>query len=280
MLNIGDFKLYPLQGGITQMDGGAMFGVVPKALWTKKYPPNELNQIPLVTHPIFVQTDEHNIIIDAGIGNGKLTDKQKRNYGTTYESDISNSLKQFNLTIDDIDIVLMSHMHFDHACGLTTADGQSVFKNATIYTSQIEWNELRAPNIRSSATYWEQNYKGIEHQVVTFVDSMEIVPGIKMIHTGGHSAGHSVIEIESNGMKGVHMADILPTLAHLNPLWVTAYDDYPMDSINAKERLLQRYIKEDYWFVFYHDDNYFALKLDEQTKGIKEEIRRDDLIEI
>ncbi|WP_239734343.1 MBL fold metallo-hydrolase [Mammaliicoccus sp. G-M28] len=280
MLNIGDFKLCPLQGGITQMDGGAMFGVVPRALWTKKYPVNELNQIPLVTDPIFVQSKEHNIIIDAGIGNGKLTDKQKRNYGTTYESDIENSLNQFGITINDIDIVIMSHMHFDHACGLTTPDGQSVFKNATIYTSQIEWNELRSPNIRSKSTYWEENYKGIEHQVVTFVKSMEIIPGITMHHTGGHSAGHSVIEIESDGEKAVHMADIMPTIAHLNPLWVTAYDDYPMDSINAKERLLQKYIKNDYWFVFYHDADHFAVRIDEETRGIKENIRRDDLVEI
>lgn len=280
MLNIGDFKLCPLQGGITQMDGGAMFGVVPRALWTKKYPVNELNQIPLVTHPIFVQTKEHNIIIDAGIGTGKLTDKQKRNYGTTYESDIDNSLNQFGINSNDIDIVIMSHMHFDHACGLTTPDGQSVFKNATIYTSQIEWNELRSPNIRSKATYWEENYKGIEHQVVTFVDSIEVIPGITMHHTGGHSAGHSVIEIESDGEKAVHMADIMPTFAHLNPLWVTAYDDYPMDSINAKERLLQKYIKNDYWFVFYHDADHFAVRIDEETRGIKENIRRDDLVEI
>ncbi|PNZ72495.1 hypothetical protein CD111_10955 [Mammaliicoccus stepanovicii] len=279
-MKIGDFKIHPLQGGITQMDGGAMFGVVPKPLWSKKYPLNEKNQIPLVTHPILITTRDNNILIDAGIGNGKLTDKQRRNFGTTYESDLDKSLNQFDLTVDDIDIILMSHMHFDHACGLTTSDGQSVFKNATIYTSQIEWNELRAPNIRSKSTYWEENYKNIEHQVVTFVDKIEIIPGITMEHTGGHSAGHSVIEIENGAEKAVHMADILPTFAHLNPLWVTAYDDYPMDSINAKERLLQKYIKNNYWFIFYHDVNYFALRMDNVTREVKEEIRRDDLIEV
>lgn len=280
MLSIGEFNLNPLQGGITQMDGGAMFGVVPKALWTKKYPVNELNQIPLVTHPILIQDKNHNIIIDAGIGNGKLTDKQKRNYGTTYESDIVNELARFNLTLDDIDIVIMSHMHFDHACGLTTPDGKSVFKNAKIYTSQIEWEELKSPNIRSKATYWEENYKGIEHQINTFKDQLEIIPGITMYHTGGHSAGHSVIEFESNGEKAVHMADILPTFAHFNPLWVTAYDDYPMDSIYAKERLLKKYIDENYWFVFYHDVNYFAVHMDSKSNEIKGKIKRSDLIEV
>ncbi|WP_239703704.1 MULTISPECIES: MBL fold metallo-hydrolase [unclassified Mammaliicoccus] len=280
MFNIGEFNLYPLQGGITNMDGGAMFGVVPRPLWTKKYPCNERNQIPLVCHPILIQNNNHNVIIDTGVGNGKFTEKQKRNYGATYESDIHGSLEQFNLTVDDIDIVIMSHMHFDHACGLTTPDGQSVFKNAVIYTSQIEWNEMRAPNIRSKSTYWEENHKNIEHQVVTFKDEFEVIPGITMKHTGGHSAGHSVIEIESNGEKAVHMADIFPTFAHLNPLWVTAYDDYPMDSINAKERLIQKYIKENYWFLFYHDINHFAVKIDDETRKIKNDIRRDELIEV
>lgn len=278
MLNIGEFKLYPLQGGITQMDGGAMFGVVPKPLWSKKYPSNDNNQIPLVTHPILIQSNNHNILIDTGIGNGKLTEKQKRNYGTTYESNIERELEKYGLQTGNIDIILMSHMHFDHACGLTDSNGESVFKNATIYTAQIEWNELRSPNIRSRATYWKENYQNIESQVVTFVGEIEVIKGITMRHTGGHSAGHSVIEIIDGGEKAVHMADIMPTIAHLNPLWVTAYDDYPIDSINAKERLLQKYIKSNFWFVFYHDVNYFALRIKESDRTIKEELRRPDFV--
>lgn len=98
-----------------------------------------------------------------------------------------------------------------------------------------------------------------------FENEIEIVPGIKMIHTGGHSFGHAIITIESQNEKAVHMGDIFPTTAHRNPLWVTAYDDYPMQSIREKERLVPYYIHQNYWFLYYHDVNYFAVKFDKQN---------------
>ncbi|KAA1038400.1 MBL fold metallo-hydrolase [Macrococcus equipercicus] len=270
MLHIGKFKLTPLNGGITHMDGGAMFGVVPKPLWQDKYPNNAQNQVPLVTHPILIQSQYGNMLIDSGVGNGKLDEKQRRNYGVTYDSDVTAALNQLGLTPSHIDIVLMSHLHFDHALGLTTADGQSVFNNARIITSRTEWHEMRHPNVRSRATYWEMNYRGIEHQVEPFDDKIEICPGITMIHTGGHSEGHSIIEIKDDGMRAVHMADLLPTTAHRNPLWVTAYDDYPLDSIFQKEELFEKF--DDAWFIFYHDVRYFAAKFD--GREIIDEVRR------
>ena len=97
-------------------------------------------------------------------------------------------------------------------------------------------------------------------RLILFSDSIEPYPGINMIHTGGHSYGHSMITIESKGEKAVHMSDIFPTTAHLNPLWVTGYDDYPMKSIREKERLIPYFIQNQYWFLFYHDENYFAVK--------------------
>ena len=98
-----------------------------------------------------------------------------------------------------------------------------------------------------------------------FETEAEIQPGIQIKHTGGHSFGHAVITIESEGEKAVHMGDIFPTLAHRNPLWVTAYDDYPMQSIREKERLIPNYIMQDYWFLYYHDANYFAVKFDKNN---------------
>ncbi|MGG3914958.1 YtnP family quorum-quenching lactonase [Rossellomorea vietnamensis] len=262
-LKVGDLTIHWLNGGVTHMDGGAMFGVVPKPLWSKKYEVNEYNQIELRTDPLFFQWEGKNVLIESGIGKGKLNDKQKRNYGVHEESDIEASLSSLGLTPNDIDVVLMTHMHFDHACGLTKVEGEElvpVFPNAVIYTSQVEWDEMRNPNVRSRNTYWKENWESIQSQVKTFKDEMEVLPGIKMVHTGGHSDGHSIILIKHGGETFIHMADIMPTHAHKNPLWVLAYDDYPMTSIGAKEKWIGKAIEEEYWFLFYHDAVYRGIK--------------------
>ncbi|TDL34251.1 MBL fold metallo-hydrolase [Jeotgalibacillus sp. S-D1] len=273
----GEWTVRWLDGGITNMDGGAMFGVVPRPLWSKKYPHNDLNQIELPTEPILLTNDSHHILIDSGVGHGKLSDKQKRNYGVTRESNIERSLNELNLKSTDVDIILMTHMHFDHASGLTEINGDklvSSFPNAKIYTSKVEWDELREPNIRSRNTYWEDNWKPIEDQVITFNEEIEIIPGVKMIHTGGHSDGHSIVVVEQNGETMIHMADLMPTHAHQNPLWVLAYDDYPMTSITAKQKWVKKGIEENWWFTFYHDSFYRALKWDATGKEMIDSVKR------
>ncbi len=169
-LTVGRAKLTWLNGGVTHMDGGAMFGVVPHPLWSKKYPHNDKNQIELRCDLILLQLDGKNMVIDSGIGRGKLNDKLKRNFGVLEESKVEDSLGEVGLTLEDIDIVLMTHLHFDHANGLTKPDGDdlvSTFPNATIYTSKVEWDEMRNPNMRSKNTYWEENWKPVQHQVKT-----------------------------------------------------------------------------------------------------------------
>ncbi|MEH7387268.1 MBL fold metallo-hydrolase [Bacillus sp. JJ1521] len=262
-LAIGDITLTWLDGGVTNLDGGAMFGVVPKPLWSRKYPHNENNQIELRTDPIFVKAGSKNILIESGIGNGKLTDKLIRNFGVLEESSIDRSLAQLGLSTSDIDIVLMTHLHFDHACGLTKwENGKLVptFENAVIYTSNVEWEEMRNPNIRSKATYWKDNWEAIEHQVKTFREKLDVVEGISMVHTGGHSDGHSIILFESKNERAIHMADIMPTHAHQNVLWVMAYDDYPMKSIEQKQKWMGEGLEKEAWYVFYHDAYYRAIK--------------------
>ncbi|MDH5164007.1 YtnP family quorum-quenching lactonase [Heyndrickxia oleronia] len=276
-LSVGEISIYWLDGGVTFLDGGAMFGVVPKPLWSKKYPVNDKNQIELRTDPMLLQINNKNILIETGIGKGKLTDKQKRNYGVVEESKLDESLAEIGLSPKDIDIICMTHLHFDHASGLTRWEDHqlvSVFPNAKIYTSKVEWEEMRNPNIRSKNTYWSENWEPIQNQIYTFENQLVIEECIKMIHTGGHSDGHSIIEIESNGQKLIHMADLMPTHAHRNPLWVLAYDDYPMTSIFAKEKYIPYAIENQSWFIFYHDAYYRALKWD-QAGNIIDEIKRN-----
>ncbi len=263
-IQLSNTTLTWLDGGVTYLDGGAMFGVVPKPLWEKKYPCNEKNQIECRTDPILIQTEGKNFLVDSGLGNGKLTDKQKRNFGVMQESRLKESLQDADLTVDDIDYVLMTHLHFDHACGLTSYEEESyvsVFPNATIICSDIEWNEMRNPNIRSKSTYWKENWEGIADQVNTFSKEWQM-GGVRLIHTGGHSDGHSILVIEDGDEMVIHMADIMPTHAHQNVLWVMAYDDYPMNSIAAKQKWLQFGLDRNAWFTFYHDAYYRAVKWD------------------
>jgi glyoxylase-like metal-dependent hydrolase (beta-lactamase superfamily II) len=270
-LQAGEFVITWLRGGLTQLDGGAMFGVVPKPLWSKRYPNNDLNQIPLRADPILVEAHGKRLLIESGIGKNRLTDKQKRNFGLAEESQVVESLATLGLKPADIDCVLMTHMHYDHANGLVSVqDGQlvSTFPNAEIFVQELEWAEMREPNIRSRNTYWEENWRPIEHQVKTYGDRLEVVPGISLHHTGGHSQGHAIVRMESGGEVLLHLADILPTHAHQNPLWVMAYDDYPMTSIYAKEHWIKQGIAEGAWFTFYHDAVYRALRWNEQGEVI------------
>lgn len=262
-LSLGELTLTWLNGGNNHLDGGAMFGVVPKPLWSKRYPCNEKNQIELRTDPILVQKGELNLLIESGIGRGKLNEKALRNFGVTDESRLEESLAHLGITRLDIDYVLMTHLHFDHACGLTMWEGDLLvptFPNAKHITSRIEWDEMRQPNIRSKNTYWKENWEAIVDLVQPFEKEFKVIDELTMIHTGGHSAGHSIVRFESKTEKALHFADLMPTHAHQNPLWVLAYDDYPMDSILNKDIWVKKVLEEEWWVTFYHDAQYRAIK--------------------
>jgi len=271
-LQVGRATLTWLNGGVTHLDGGAMFGVVPKPLWSRKYPSNDKNQIELRTDPILLQIDGKKLLIDSGIGNQKLNEKQMKNFGVHEESSIDSSLNELGFSTEDIDAVLMTHLHFDHACGLSKwQDGTLVptFENAKIFTSSTEWNEMKNPNIRSANTYWESNWKPVEHQVQTYEEAVEIADGLHMIHTGGHSDGHSVIRFEDGEELFIHMADIMPTNAHQNQLWVLAYDDYPVTSVHQKQDWMKYGYQKQAWYTFYHDAYYRALQFNEEGEVIQ-----------
>lgn len=274
-LQVGRAKLTWLQGGVNFLDGGAMFGVVPKALWKKKYPVNDKNQIELRTDPILLELDDKKYLIDTGMGNDKLTDKQLRNFGVLEQSSVVESLTELDIDVSDIDMIIMTHLHFDHACGLTKVAGdkyEPVFPNIPIITSSIEWNEMRHPNIRSKNTYWEMNWRPVQDLVQTFVGEIKIAEGLKMIHTSGHSDGHSILVFEDGKECFIHMADIMPTHAHQNKLWALAYDDYPVTSVHEKEKWMAFGYEKKAWYTFYHDAYYRAVQFDhagEKLNAIK-----------
>lgn len=268
----GEMTFSWLKGVALNTDGGTLFGPVPRGLWGRYYPYNELNQMPSTADPILVQYQGKNYLIDTSIGVDKLTDKMKRNAGIQDEGDITGSLDALGLTPEDIDVVMMTHMHNDHAGGLSYLDGEELktsYPNAVIYINQKEWEDVRNPNARTKNTYLEANWKPVEEQVETFSDSLEVAPGITMEHTGGHSRGHSIIRFEQNGETMLHLADILLSFVHTNPLWVGAVDDYPMDSIAAKQKLMKEALENNVRFLFYHDAFYRVVEYTKDGKSIQ-----------
>lgn len=261
-----------LKGTRMYSDGGTIFGPVAKAVWEKKMPVNDANQIASQTNPILIQYQGHNILIDTALNPNKFDEKSTRNQGILGEvSHFEASLTSLGLEPGDIDIILMTHMHNDHANGLTkpTVNGFiSAFPNARIMMSAIEWMEVQHPNRRTKGTYQKDNWEAIVNQVETFDEYIEVLPGIEMFHTGGHSRGHSIIRLQQAGETVVHMGDLVLTHAHIHPLYVGGVDDYPMDTIQAKEFWLPQLFKAQTKFIFFHDPYYCMLQFDETGREI------------
>jgi glyoxylase-like metal-dependent hydrolase (beta-lactamase superfamily II) len=256
---LGDFELTWLNGGTFELDGGAMFGVVPKVLWQKKYPVNAENYIPMHAWPILVKTPKELVLIESGIGN-KLTDKQKKIFRVNREWSVPEDLKKLGIDRGDIDYVVLTHFDFDHAGGVIMQDENGspslTFPKARLILQKKEWDDVINPNIRNINTYWPVNNEFLKRKkknLELVEGDFDVVPGIKVVLTGGHNSGHQIVLMESRGEKALHLADLLPTHAHANPLWVMAYDNYPLDSIAMKEKWIKAGVRDNAWFTFYHD---------------------------
>lgn len=271
---IGDFELTWLNGGVFELDGGAMFGVVPKVLWQKKYPANEENYIRMNAWPILVRTPSSLVLIESGLGN-KMTDKQKKIYRLQEDWSILADLALLGIKREDIDSVILTHYDFDHAGGVMMQSGagslELTFPRAKYVIQRKEWEDVLNPNIRNINTYWAINNEMMRGKPnLELVDGeAEVVPGVAAIHTGGHNSGHQIVKLESKGETALHLGDLLPTHAHANPLWVMAYDNYPMETIAMKEKWIKKGVEEKAWFTFYHDAFLLACKYDDKGTVIE-----------
>ena len=265
-LRIGATELYWLSGGDFRLDGGTMFGPVPKSLWQKKVPAATDNTIPLGNDPLLIKTPGMNILVDTGLGN-KLTPKQQAIFKVTSPWSLLSQLASLGLGRQDIDLVILTHGDFDHAGGVVMVDEQGreevTFPAATHLIQEAEWPDVISPGRRAQESYWPINFNElIKSGKIQLVQGVhQVCPEVRVCLTGGHTLGHQLVEIASQGETAVHLGDLFPTHAHVNPLWVMAYDNFPLEVIACKERYLTEYRKRDAWFTFYHDPLVKACKL-------------------
>ena len=256
-IKIGDLEVFSLLDGFIKLDGGAMFGVIPKPLWTRLTPSDDRNRITLAMRPLLIKHPEANILIDTGIGN-KYDEKFADIYGVERNPGIEVDLKEAGFTPEDIDIVINTHLHFDHAGGNTTKKDDGIyltFPNATYIIQKLEWEAAVNPDPRSRASYINENFIPIqEAEKLKIIDGeYEVVPGVKCIRTGGHTSGHQIIEIVSGKSGAIYWGDLLPTVGHLRIPYIMGYDLFPLDVMREKERFIKYVQERDYISFFEHD---------------------------
>jgi glyoxylase-like metal-dependent hydrolase (beta-lactamase superfamily II) len=240
------------------MDGGAVFGVVPKVLWEKIKTPDQRNRIVMATNCMLVRTPDANILVEAGIG-PKLSDKERDIYGYEREPGLPDALAGAGLTPDDIDLVILSHLHFDH-CGALVAPGRDgeltpLFPRARHVVQARELEAWRHPDPRSKPSYKLENLELLEAagrlQVVD--GDATVAPGIQVRITGGHTAAHQAVYVRDQEQTVVFTGDFLLTPAFLKINWVSALDLFPLESMERKAAFLVEAAREHQLIWFYHE---------------------------
>ncbi|HET7697655.1 MAG TPA: MBL fold metallo-hydrolase [Vicinamibacterales bacterium] len=258
-MTFGEFDLTPLLDGYFRLDGGAMFGVVPKTLWSRRAAADDRNRVTFAMRPLLIRPAGGPLtIVDAGAGD-KMDAKSQEIYGFDRAEDLDVALARAGVRAQDIELVIASHLHFDHAGGFTVrrADGALAprFPNARYVINPGEWEDATHPHERNRASYFAENYLPLQEAgVVDFVaDDREILPGVRFRRTGGHTRWHQMITIDAGGKTAVFAADLMPTTAHVDLPWIMAYDLYPMETLAFKRAFLREAVEREYLIFFEHD---------------------------
>lgn len=278
-MQIGDSEIFAIETGTFKLDGGAMFGSVPKTLWEKAIPPDELNRIPMALRLILIKDKKtkRNLLVDTGIGE-KWTEKMSGIFAIDHSKDsLERSLDTHDLHPDDITDVILTHLHFDHAGGATKSIGPDkfipAFKNATYYLQKENFDWAKDPNSREAASYLQENF-------MPLMDAGKLVlcsgekdfetkirwPGISVRLSYGHTIGLQCPLIELASQKFFYPSDMIPTSSHIPVPWVMGYDIHVIKLLQEKEKLLEEAVRDRWIFVFEHDPVYPATRV---VKGKK-----------
>jgi glyoxylase-like metal-dependent hydrolase (beta-lactamase superfamily II) len=254
-LTLGDFELSIFSDGTYPLDGGAFFGVIPKIMWSRKAVADEKNYVQAGLNSLLVRTGKQNVLIETGMGN-KLSERMVKFYGQPAE--LLANLAAGGIAPEDIDVVINTHLHFDH-CGWNTVrkDGKIVptFPRAKYYAPEGEWQYARKPSERDSISYIPDNYDPLVRsgQMTLLKGGEEIVPGITVKTFPGHTASMQAVIVESGGRAACYISDLIPTTAHIDLTWGMAFDLYPLQTIESKKQYYAKAIAERWLTVFTHD---------------------------
>jgi len=255
-LTLGDFKLTTLSDGNYPLDGGALFGVIPKVMWSRRVAADERNYVTVGLNSLLIRTSKHNVLVETGMGN-KLSDRMVKFFGQPAQ--LLDDLAAAGAAPDDIDIVINTHLHFDH-CGWNTIRDQNgmmvaTFPRAKYYAPEGEWEYGQRPSERDAISYLGDNYDPLvsSGQMKLLRGGEEIVPGISVETFPGHTASMQAVVIQSQGRTACYISDLIPTTAHTDVTWGMAFDLYPLQTIESRKRYYARSIPEKWLTVFTHD---------------------------
>jgi len=268
-MKIGQYDLYSIETSEFSLDGGAMFGIIPKTLWKEKLSPDRLNRVDMVTRSLLMVTDNRKVLIDTGNGS-----KWAKKYLDMYNIDFSkynilSSLKKSGFETDDITDVICTHLHFDHIGGNTFYQNDIIeptFPNATYWISKDNWALANQPSVKDQGSFISQDWEVLEkNNMIKLVDE-QFLDGIDIFFTYGHTNGLMHPIISDSNKKLFYGADIFPTHAHLPVPWVMAYDLHPAKTMSEKSKLLKKMYEEEWILFFEHDPFYQACTIDMKGK--------------
>jgi len=262
-VKLGDWELIALSDGFFRLDGGSMFGIIPKPLWESKKPADDRNRIRLGLNSLVLKGPEAVVVVETGIGR-KMTAKEEDIYGLESEGTLIERLQSKGIMPEEVDFVIHSHLHLDH-CGWATSgedgDLSPTFPKARYIVQIREWEAALNPDLRSRASYDQRNFTLLEQKgLLAAVDGeTQVVKGLKVVHTGGHTPGHQVVYLESGDSRCVFLGDLVPTQAHIKVHWHMGWDLFPLELMRVKKKLLNEALHHhDLLFFTHEDENPFA----------------------
>jgi glyoxylase-like metal-dependent hydrolase (beta-lactamase superfamily II) len=266
-MQIGNWQLDTVDGGDVLLDGGACFGVVPKTVWGKVFASDDLNRIRLANNCVLARDGRHTVLIDTGYG-GKYAKIDRAAYGMREGCPLLDSLQTLDVQPEDIDTVVLGHLHFDHAGGATQYDKQGnleiTFPNARYVVHRFEWEDAISKAPELIAAYPQNNLEPLvdSSQLRLLDDDSQIVPGLFARRTGGHTRGHVAPYFESGGETAIYLGDICPTVQHIRPLWCLSYDTFLLTTRRVKQRLLTEAAEKSWWVLWTHDPDTVASRIE------------------
>ena len=260
---LGDYRVEIIPDCEFKLDGGAMFGVVPRVLWERVCPPDDLNRVALTCNCLFIDTGKEKILIETGMGE-KWSAKETSIYGIYRDKPFAQSLLEITgCRPEDITIVINTHLHFDHAGGNTVSEPGAVatgffvpqFKNARYLASRSEFNAAENPHERDRASYLSENWHPLidSKQLELMSDTYEVVEGLTVEQVRGHSETMQTVKLTRGGETLYGFYDMIPTRHHLPLPWIMSYDLYPTETLEFKKRILPQALEENWICHFYHD---------------------------